>query len=466
MKNKNSSLPLLYIPWLLSNLYSEDANISFGIAWLGQFFIIFYSLSYLARNEETKMRDRVMTPIVINQIIFFGFSGLTSIFYYLDMSGYYFLEKDIFYIPDVDFLVKTASAQRLYVLGHAGMVTGILSYKINPEKQKWRVVTGSSISFFILIISAISFLIFIILTFIPGLEQVALMFETLNLVSSILALSMALREKNIIVIAIATFLFISNISAALLSGWKEQILIPFLLLGFFLYQYFPKSVLFGMPIVIYIYFVYVPTFNNIYRNLTWNQGQDQNVAYEIALATTLNADSEEVSSNNWSFLTSRLSEINMLVKYMENTPEITPFYYFDIIQQSILNLMPRILYPNKPVTETLVMQRVYSAGVVSDMSNVSAKPAFIADCYLSGGSIGVVVITFLLGYFMQFASTYCEKLFGSYTFGTALMYNSFFNELWRGNCFEFIATSIFWGTVMVYVIHRLARYGNLIKKVE
>jgi hypothetical protein len=292
------------------------------------------------------------------------------------------------------------------------------------------------------------------------------MFETLNLVSSILALSMALREKNILVLVIASFLFVSNISAALLSGWKEQILIPFILLGFFLYQYFPKSVMIGMPIVIYIYFVYVPTFNNIYRNLTWNQGQDQNVAYEIALASTLSADNEEVSANNWSFLTSRLSEINMLVKYMESTPETTPFYYFEIIQQSILNLVPRILYPGKPVTETLVMQRVYNAGVVSDMSNVSAKPAFIADCYLSGGSFGVLAITFFLGYFMQFASGYCEKIFGDYTFGTALMYNSFFNELWRGNCFEFIATSIFWGTVMVYVIHRLARYGNIIKRIE
>jgi hypothetical protein len=292
------------------------------------------------------------------------------------------------------------------------------------------------------------------------------MFETLNLVASILALSMALREKNIFVLVIASLLFVSNISAALLSGWKEQILIPFILLGFFLYQYFPKSVMVGMPIIIYVYFVYVPTFNNIYRNLTWNLGQNQEEAYEIALATTLSADVEEVSSNNWSFLISRLSEINMLVKYMESTPEVVSFYYFDLIQQSILNLVPRTFYSDKPVTETLVMQRVYAAGVVSDLSNVSAKPAFIADCYLSGGTIAVFIITFCLGYFMQFASGYCEQLFGNYTFGTALMYNSFFNELWRGNCFEFIATSIFWGTVMVYVIHRLARYSKVLKAVE
>jgi hypothetical protein len=466
MQKKGGNIILLYIPWLLSTIYSGDANTSFGIAWLGQFFIIYYSLTSLSKEENIKLRDRVMTPIIINQIIFFGFSGLTSIFYFMDMSGYYFLEKDIFYIPDAELLIKTSDAQRLYVLGHAGMVTGILSYRKEKKKDEWRVVTGNSISLFILIISAFSFIVFIALKFVPGLEQVAIMFETLNLVSSILALSMALREKNILVLVIASFLFVSNISAALLSGWKEQILIPFILLGFFLYQYFPKSVMIGMPIIIYIYFVYVPTFNNIYRNLTWNQGQDQNIAYEIALASTLNADNEEVKINNWSFLTSRLSEINMLIKYMESTPENKSYYYFEIIQQSILNLVPRILYPEKPITETLVMQRVYNAGVVSDLSNVSAKPAFISDCYLSGGSFGVLTITFMLGYFMQFASGYCEKLFGNYTFGTALMYNSFFNELWRGNCFEFIATSIFWGTIMVYVIHRLARYGKIIKPIE
>jgi len=466
MKKNNGNVVLLYIPWLLATLYGGDADISFGIAWVGQFFIIYYSLSTLAKNESTRLRDRVMKPIVINQIIFFGFSGLTSIFYYLDISGYYFLEKNIFYIANEDDLIKTAAAQRLYVLGHAGMVTGIISFKEKFEKQKWRIVTGKSISLFILIVSAAAFVIFLALKFVPGLDQVALMFETLNLVASILALSMALREKNILVLVIASLLFASNISAALLSGWKEQILIPFILLGFFLYQYFPKSVIVGMPIIIYIYFVYVPTFNNIYRNLTWNLGQDQEVAYEIALATTLSADVEEVGSNNWSFLTSRLSEINMLVKYMESTPEVTPFYYFDLIQQSILNLVPRIFYPNKPITETLVMQRVYTAGVVSDISKVSAKPAFIADSYLSGGAFAVASITFLLGYFMSFASGYCEKLFGDYTFGSALMYNSFFNELWRGNCFEFIATSIFWGTIMVYVIHRIARYSKVIKAVE
>ena len=37
------------------------------------------------------------------------------------------------------------------------------------------------------------------------------------------------------------------------------------------------------------------------------------------------------------------------------------------------------------------MQRVYAAGVVDRQSMVSAKPAYIVDCYLSYGMIGIFV---------------------------------------------------------------------------
>lgn len=463
MNFKASNLVIIFIPWLLSMLFSENSIVSYGIAWLGHWLIFYLTLTgKIISLGGNKMQSRVMQPIVINQLIFAGFSGISTIFYFLSINGYYYLEPMDFFFPDQELVRKTADCQQVYLLGHIGLISGIAIGKRPETISEWRVVTGKSPSFFLLFISGIAFVLFLVLRSVSGLFQVAIMFEALNLVASILALAFALKEKNFLSLVIALILFSTNIFSALVSGWKEQLLIPFLLLGFFLYQTYPKVILFGAPIIGFLYFTYIPTFNQVYRNLTWEKGEESDLAFEVALNSTLTAETEDISSNNWTFLTNRLSEVNMLVKYREFVPEFHDYYGFTIIQQSIVNLIPRVFYKDKPMTEAVVMQRVFDSGVVSNISNVSAKPAFIADCYLTGGAIGVLLGTFALGYFISFAAGYSDKLFGGYTFGTALMYNSIFNELWRGNCFEFIATTMFWGIIVVFVIHRASRYAKII----
>jgi len=459
---------VLFIPWILSLAFNFNNTLSYFIAWGGHLFLFYYTLSNIDFEPGKKLKDYVMQPIVINQVLFFSLSGLSSIFYFLDLNGYYYLTRDTFFTTDEMFIQTAVSGQRLYILGHAGMVSGIV-YMAGKNKsiiQKWTIETKKSLSMFILIISGVSFVIYFILRNISGLAQVALMFDGLNLVAAILALSISIREKNLLVMTIAIVLFITNVFAAIFSGWKEQIFIPFLLLAFFLYQYYPRSVIFGMPIVIVFYFMYIPTFNTVFRQLLWQKGEDQNTAYDVALSATLAANTEEIGHNNWSFLTIRLSELNMLISYMDYIPNRADYYYLEIVKQSIINLIPRQLYPGKPITEMLVMDRVHKAGVVSKISNASAKPSFIADCYISGGVVGVALGTFILGVFMSFSVSRCEELFGGYLFGTSLIYNSFFNDLWRGNCFEFISTSIFWGTIIVYFTHRMGRYLNIIKPIN
>lgn len=463
MKVSYSTLFSLLIPWAVASLFADNPRVSYAIAWLGHFLIFYFTLSGKVVPFKTgSIRNRVMEPIVINQIIFAGFSGVSTIFYFLSINGYYYLTPLEFYMPDNKLIEMTAECQRLYFLGHWGLIAGICLGKKNEKPQEWKVIVGKSPSLFLLAISGIAFGLFLGFRSINGLIQVALMFEALNMVSAILALAIAVKEKNVVTIGIALTLFIVNISAALVSGWKEQLLIPFLLLGFFLYQTYPKTVIFGAPILGFFYFTYIPTFNQIFRNLTWEKGENAQVALQIAIAGTLEAESEDITDNNWTFLTNRLSEVNMLIRYKEFVPQLHDYYGFQILQQSAINLIPRVFYKNKPITESVVMQRVFDAGAVSNISNVSAKPAFIADCYLTAGTIGVLLGTFTLGYIIAFASTFAEKLFGGYTFGTSLMYNSFFNDLWRGNCFEFISTSIFWGLIILFIIHHLARYGKII----
>jgi hypothetical protein len=464
MKVSYTTLFGLLLPWALASLFSDNPKVSYLIAWIGHWLIFYFTLSGKVIPIKTgSIRSRVMEPIVINQIIFAGFSGISTIFYFLSINGFYYLTPIEFFIEDSELVRNTAECQRLYIIGHWGLIAGIVLGK-KPEKSlEWTVKTGNSPSLFLLFISGISFVIFLALRSIQGLNQVAIMFDALNLVSSILALAFAVKEKNILTIAIALTLFGVNISSALISGWKEQLLVPFLLLFFFLYQSYPKTVLLGAPILGFLYFTYIPTFNQTFRSLTWEKGEDAQIALQIAITGTLEANTEEINQNNWTFLTNRLSEVNMLIKYKEFVPKFHAYYGFQILQQSVINLIPRILYKDKPITESMVMQRVFEAGVVSNISNVSAKPAYIADCYLTAGSMGVLLGTMVLGYIISFASGYADKLFGGYTFGTSLMYNSIFNELWRGNCFEFMSTTIFWGLIILFIVHRVSRYANIIQ---
>jgi hypothetical protein len=463
MKIQSSNLFILFIPWILSIIFSDNSIVSYGFAWSGHWLVFYMTLTgKILPLDGVKIQSRVMQPIVINQLIFAGFSGISTLFYFLSINGYYYYEPIENFLPDLDLVSNASECQQFYLLGHIGLVFGIVAGKQKEEPSEWRVITGKSPSFFLLFISGIAFVLYFILRSISGLVQVAIMFEALNLVASILALAFAIKEKRTISLLIALLLFGINISSALLSGWKEQLFIPFLLLGFFLYQSYPRVVLFTAPIIGVLYFTYIPTFNQVFRNMSWGQGEESDIAFQVALNSTLTAETEDIGSNNWTFLTNRLSEVNMLIKYKEFVPSFHSYYGFDIVQQSIMNLVPRLFYKDKPLTEALVMQRVFDSGVISNVSNVSAKPAFIADCYLSGGTFGVFLGTFVLGYFISFASNFAFKLFGGYTFGVALMYNSIFNELWRGNCFEFMATTMFWGLIVLFVIHRASRYGGII----
>jgi len=51
----------------------------------------------------------------------------------------------------------------------------------------------------------------------------------------------------------------------------------------------------------------------------------------------------------------------------------------------------------------------------------SAKPAFIVDAYLFGGTLGILICLFSYGTLRQFIANKAEKLFGGYTLGTALI---------------------------------------------
>jgi hypothetical protein len=460
---------VLFAPWLLATLLADYPIVSFAVSWLGHFFILYIVFSQRINPLAfpVTIKEQVLHPLILNQLLFCGFSGISSIFYFLDVNGYYFLEKLPYKTPDPDLIRQTAVVQSYYVLAHAALVIGLYSFINRARKpQTWRVVLGKYPSISLLLVSGLAFAMrFAILNFEP-LRQVVPMFDGLTLVSIVMSMALAIKEKNVIILSIVTPIFVTFIINAVLSGWKEEMLVPFLLLGFFLYSYFPKTVLIIAPFFAYIYFVYVPTFNAVFRNLNWVKGEDKTIAYQIALSETLNAEGEDIGSNNWEFFAYRLSEMDMFVRFTKVVPDKKPYYGLALPLQGLASIVPRALYKEKAHTEQQVMRRVYDSGIVDAQSSVSAKPAFVADCYLAGGILGILIGCFCLGSIISFITRQLDEWYGGYALGTGLMYNAIFNELWRGNCIEFVVALMFWGFVVAYLLHYLAKFGKLIVPVN
>src|SRR3569833_2276388 len=101
----------------------------------------------------------------------------------------------------------------------------------------------------------------------------------------------------------------------------------------------------------------------------------------------------------------------MFTRYIKSTPNYVDYYKLKLLQQSAISIVPRVFWPSKPITEELVMERVYNAGVVNRGSSVSAKPAYIVDAYLSFGVVGIIVFLFAYGAAAQWISMKAERLF-------------------------------------------------------
>ncbi|MFI5140390.1 MAG: hypothetical protein ACHQIM_21400, partial [Sphingobacteriales bacterium] len=231
-----------------------------------------------------------------------------------------------------------------------------------------------------------------------------------------------------------------------------------------LYPNYKKLVLLTFVPILLILFTFLPTYNAVFRENNWGGGVDAEDSYQLALDATIKNE-QSGDNSNWGFLVYRLSEVDMFTDFAKSTPAHVDFYGFQLLKQSAIAVIPRAFWSDKPSTEELVMERVYDAGVVRRGSNVSAKPAFIVDAYLSGGTIGIFIALFLYGAIAQLICVKAEHLFGGYILGTALIFSGLFQIFWRGLSFEFIVNSVFWSYVSMLVIQRILLAVNVLKKV-
>ncbi len=455
----------LYIPWLISVIIPH-AQTSFLVAWIGSFFIFYISMSGKIKPLPTdiSINQQILRPLFLLQTIFAGYMACSSIFYFLDSIGYtYFTYTGTYNAINKATPQTVAACQQYYVLGHAALAHGILAAMKYPVKKNVEILIKSYSRFFItvgIICLPLSFL----LTSLPGISQFGVQAAGLSFVACTLALSTAIAERNKMVIFLSGIFYLLNFSKAVVSGFKEPVIISILLLGIFLFPIYGKKLaIIFIPLLI-ITFSILPTYVATFREASWASGQNTEQAKEMGLKAL--QESQQVSENNWQFLVNRISEISMFVQYKEHVPARHPYYGTKILEQSLVALIPRVFWPAKASTEEVVNVRVYEANVVDPTVIVSAKPAPIVDAYLSGGSLTILILLFLYGYIAQLIALKAEEIFGSFLLGAALVFTGMFGIFWRGNSFEFLINSIFWSYIGMYILYFILLKSKILKIVS
>lgn len=457
---------ILFLPWLLALGFQSQPVVSYLVSWLGTIMIFTLTLSGWVKPlpNDRAVAEQLMRPIFLVQVIFAGYMSFSSIFYFLNLFGFenFHRETNAVFLLDTTKLELAAQCQRYYVLGHAAFITGILVFMKYPVKKKYYVET-ETIANLLLYVALITLPLSYIFSTTAGLAQFYYQFSSLSFVAGTLALAFAIPLKKAGNTVICAFLYFSNFYAALISGFKEPIILSVLILGVFLYPTYKKIVVFTFIPALLLLFVVLPKFNNAFRQSVWADNTNLDDAYKVAFNATIESDQSD-KENNWSFLVFRLSEIDMFTQFVQSTPTYIDFYGVKILQQSLVALVPRQFWPSKPSTEAVVMERVFDAGAVGRLSNVSAKPTFIVDSYLTGGPISIFICLFLYGAIAQSISLKAEFLFGGYILGTALIFSGLFQIFWRGLSFEFITNTVFWSYITMLIIFRILKATGTIKE--
>ena len=455
---------LLFIPWIFSLLLAGNPQLSFLIAWFGSIFnlVLVFTGTIKPLPNDLPLAKQLIRPVFLTQILFVGYTCLTSIFFYLDVLGYRNFEKFDVYHIDMRVLEETAASQRLYILAHASYVLGLLSFMRYKINYNWKLnAVKFDANFFLRMAILFSILKFIFI-FVPGLSQFAVKSSDIAYVSSIIALVTPGSKKSKQFYFVSVLVFTLNFIQVLFSGWKEPIIFTLIVLVAFLYPKYKRAVFIASaPAMMLIIFV-LPSFNSLFREQVWTEGIESSIAASSAI-DAIQSGEIDVYSDNWEFLIKRSSEISMLNDYMRKVPKEIEYYGNQLIIDGFRFILPRLFWPDKPDIELHVMQRVYKIGIVSDQMLVSAKPPIVVDAYISGGHFYVFLILFLFGALTSYISRVVEYLFCGYNIGTVWIFLGVFQIFNKGSCFEFLLNSIFWGIVSMFIIlFFLKRFGYII----
>ena len=454
----------LYLPWVLSCLITHNPLYSYAIAWLGSFFIFFYAIqgpnATLAPTRGAVLQ--IMRPMILIHLVFAGLMSATSIFYFLDHLGFYFWsETEKIAFTANEHTEQLAYCQRLYVFAHASLILGMI-IALKPQNEV-RYVWTSKIKELLTPFLVGTIIIVYGLSFFPSLNQFSVLLSPVPKCLAGLMILAGLRKHQPKLTLLGICFFVYSLCQAAYSGYKETLFVHLIVLVFILFPYY-KSVVIGFTVPVLLLFIYfLPIWTNTLREEAWQGTLPVEQAAMYAYNQIAEDENQEVvKQSSWAFLTNRFSEIGMFSKYVNHVPANHPYYDMEIVQNAFCALIPRALWPSKPSTEEQSMERVYEAGVLSTTSDASAKTRTIVDGYLSAGIPGVMITMICYGWICQFLCNIAERLFGGYEAGCIIVFNGMFQQLWRGNNFEFILNNIVYGCILMLVVFNLMKYLGLL----
>ncbi len=437
----------LYAPPLLAWLLVAAPVVSYAVAWAGSLWILWFSMTGRVRSlpADRTWKQQIFRPLFITQAMFAGYLCLTSVFYVWDsvfLSGGGPLGRAA---TDIEYL---AAAQRYAVLGHAALVHGILATMDYRRSGEWTLSVNLSLPRLFLAAGVGAVGLAFVFAQLPGLGQFVGKLRAIAAVAGILGFAYALRRGDGLMIGAGLVLYGWILVESFLSGWKEAPIVAIGLLLFALYPKYKRTVTVASIGALLFLVSVLPAYNSTFRQLNWNQGIAAEQAATEAIER-IKTGRVDLGATAWDFLTGRLTLIDQVAQYVEHTPEHRPYYGLSIVEQGVQSVIPRVFWPEKPITEQVVMTRVYENEVVRPASTASAKPPIIVDGYLSGGAFGVLLACFLLGCVAGWASRVAERWFGGYEIGGQVVYLGLFGTTVLTASIEFLMNSLFWAFVLM-----------------
>lgn len=460
-KFKINIILFCFIPWLLALLFEHHPVLSFLIAYAGSYYIFY--LTIWSPIKCVQSTHEVMKPLIIIQLVFAGFMCCTSIFFFADHLGYTYVTRQedySFSITEQTYLL--AKCQRMALLGHIGLVIGII-LQLKPvagDTYKLQIPIDQFLIRWSLFVSIVAYA----LNYTPSFIQFKYYLLPLATTAQALLLIRGLVYKKPFTAIYGGLLFGLHILGATLTGYKEILIIQFIMISFLAYPYFKKTVTLLFLPCLYLLLYVLPTLTTIIRNESWNGNKTSETARMEAYDTIIGGRNQQlILNNNWEFLTNRLSEINMFSQYLKYTPTQQPYYGLEILNNAMLALIPRALWSEKPMTEKVAMERVYQSRVINRLSTVSAKTRPVIDGYLSAGSMGVLASMLIYGILVQWLCNKAQALFGGYELGCIVIFNGLFQQLWRGNNWEFLINNLVYGFILMLILFHALKLMNLLK---
>jgi hypothetical protein len=450
------------LPYILASAFDASPDVSWWIAWIGSWLIIWLTFKGYVFEipRDRPAADQVMRPWFLMHLVFAGYNFLTAVFYWLDLNGITFGLSEPFAgsLPPVDLAAK---AQRLYVLGHAALVIGIGLVGQVPRRIRVR-PASRSITKLLVAVAAGSYMISMVIGNVPGLAQFQVKLEGLFMVAIAVSFGTALHERSRWLPYIA-LLNAALFVVSLMSGWKGAPIVMVILLASAFYPRYPRRTLAASFVVLFFGVLVLPSVATAIRASAWKGEATKTEAMERSYQELATRSPETTQRDAWHFLVSRLSEVGLFVGYLEQVPAATPYYESSILMQALGSVVPRLIWPEKPDLEQVVRQRVVDLQIVSSSSDVSAKPQFMVDGYLSYGALGVFLAMLLYGVFAQLSFNACASWLGGYLLG-GVAFNGIFTILWQGSAFEFVFNAVFWSWVLILILHVAGRMAGVLRR--